>query len=184
MRYKLPAAAAALACATTVAVAAPALGDPHGQPNQHAIDAHLLHQLKKAAKAGDAVLDTGTRIDGGSVGAPVGSYTLTSSTYKMGKFGDSSKVLATCGSGYYVDYDPNDDVDPMWGYTLNVDVHSSSDFVGAATGYPQAWSQVGTSSTGVPVFQGFSMKLSNDNPFASNTGSFSWTCDPLPASST
>lgn len=181
MRYKLPAVAAALAFVTTVAATAPAVADPHGQPNQHSIDAHLRHQLKKAAKASGAVVDTGNLIGGGAVGTPDGSYTLTSSTYKMGKFGDSSKVLATCGSGYYVDYDPNTNVDPRWGYTLNVDVHSSSDFVGAATGYPQAWSQVGSSFTGVPVFQGFYMKLSNDNPFASNSGSFSWTCDPLPA---
>lgn len=186
MRFRtLPTLVVAATVAASVGSAVPAYAAPpagssathsgHVGGNQHSIDAHLRNELRKAAKAAGVVVDTGTPSTSG-VGAPEGSYSLTSSTYSMGKFGDSPAVLATCGTGYYVDYYPLQN-----SIQLNITVNSSSNLVASAFGYPNGWDQVGSvlGVTDPALYQGFFMKLSNDNPVSSNTGSFSWTCDPL-----
>lgn len=164
---------AALTVTSVLAGAGTALADPGG----NSATAHLRNQIRQDTGVSGRI-EVGSPSDG-LLGAPAGSYGLTSSTYKMGPFGDSSQVTAMCATGYYVDYTLKTVTLPAGGDVyqeyLNLQVNSGSTFVKTAFGYPNPIQPLGAKYQ----YQGFTMKLSNDNPFSSESGSFSWTCDPV-----
>lgn len=159
-------AATTLAAATTAA-ADPGTGGNHGK----SATAHERNQIRKETGVKGRI-ELGTPV-ASLPGAPEGSQRYTSDTYTMGKGGDTNAITAMCPSGSYVEYlnEPqNGLVGPV------VTVNSDSIFVTNAIGYPYGTAPIDES---IGQYQGFVMKLSNDNPFYSNTGSFSWNCISL-----